>query len=415
VGDRDRDHKVSDLVVLPIGRVQATGRPKQAWAVLDADGVEIDAVSQWLTELAASDYSPGTLRSYAYDLLAWYRLLDAMHVGWTGATRADVRDVVRWYRMADNPQRRRSGTGQPGRRPPAGSVNPRTAKPYLRNEYAPATIDHLLSVVSEFYEFAVATGLGPLSNPVPRSPTRRTRELRTRQGPMEAPQPQRRARYRQKREQRAPRAISDELFNEFFAQLPTVRDRAIVSTSVSSGARAAEMLSMRPCGVQVDSHTVEVIGKGRREYQPVRTSPDSLMWISLYLADRPSGFGPADPLWLTLRGQPRPMTYWSLRQVLERANTALGTNITFHDLRHTYAYRLATDPSLLITDVQELMRHASLSTTQVYLRTRTEDLVERLLAHYARPPAPPPRPAAGYDPADLAVLFGHDTVTGPNA
>lgn len=233
MGDRDRVRKATDLVVLPIGRVVATGRPDQAWALLDADGVEIDAVSRWLTELAASDYSPGTLRSYAYDLLAWYRLLDAMHVGWAGATRADVRDVVRWYRMADNPQRRRSSARQAGARPPAGSVNPRTAKPYLRNEYAPATIDHLLSVVSEFYEFAVATGLGPLTNPVPRSPARRARELRTRQGPMETPQPQRRAPYRQKREQRAPRAPA--------------RSRTSCSTSSSpSSPRCATGQSCRP-------------------------------------------------------------------------------------------------------------------------------------------------------------------------
>jgi len=94
-----------------------------------------------------------------------------------------------------------------------------------------------------------------------------------------------------------------------------------------------------------------------------------------------------------------------LRQILERANTALGGNITFHDLRHTYCYRLLQDPTMLITDVQELMRHKQLTTTQIYSRARMDDLIAKLQEHYARPPAPPPTPAGGYASADLTVLF----------
>lgn len=76
-----------------------------------------------------------------------------------------------------------------------------------------------------------------------------------------------------------------------------------------------------------------------------------------------------------------------------------------HDLRHTYCHRLLQDPNLLITDVQELMRHKQLATTQTYMRARMDELVMKLQAHYARPPAPPPAPAAGYSSADLNVLF----------
>lgn len=40
-------------------------------------------------------------------------------------------------------------------------------------------------------------------------------------------------------------------------------------------------------------------------------------------------------LWWTLRRPVRPLAYSALRQVLNRANATLGSNITFHDLRHT--------------------------------------------------------------------------------
>lgn len=50
-----------------------------------------------------------------------------------------------------------------------------------------------------------------------------------------------------------------------------------------------------------------------------------------------------------------------------RASAALGSNWTLHDLRHTAAYRMARDPEMLLTDVQRVLGHALLSTTQIYL------------------------------------------------
>jgi integrase len=56
-----------------------------------------------------------------------------------------------------------------------------------------------------------------------------------------------------------------------------------------------------------------------------------------------------------------------MRRVLQRANDKLGTNWTLHDLRHTAAARMAADASLTLPEVQTVMRHAHLSTTQRYL------------------------------------------------
>jgi hypothetical protein len=71
---------------------------------------------------------------------------------------------------------------------------------------------------------------------------------------------------------------------------------------------------------------------------------------------------------------------------------------------------MAEDPSLPLTDVQEVLGHVNLSTTQIYLVPRKEDVVRRMLAHYAgqarRAAQPAPLPAAaGYRPEVLEALF----------
>jgi hypothetical protein len=82
------------------------------------------------------------------------------------------------------------------------------------------------------------------------------------------------------------------------------------------------------------------------------------------------------------------LTYHAARAVLQRANTVLGTNWTLHDLRHTAAQRMLADPAFTLVDVQTILRHASVTTTQIYTQPRLEDLIGKVLEHYARPPAP---------------------------
>jgi integrase len=96
-----------------------------------------------------------------------------------------------------------------------------------------------------------------------------------------------------------------------------------------------------------------------------------------------------------------------------RANATLGANWTLHDLRHTAAYRMARDPGLPVTDVQWILGHAHLSTTQRYLNPLTEDVIADVLAfHDRRGQAGParPGPVAGYRADSLKNLFGEDAL-----
>lgn len=122
----------------------------------------------------------------------------------------------------------------------------------------------------------------------------------------------------------------------------------------------------------------------------VRISPTAYLWIARYLAERPVG-PPEEPVWLTLRGTPRPLSYWAMRQILERSNALLGSNVTMHDFRHTFCMRLAQDENMTIAEMQELMRHASIASTTRYLRPTVAELVDKLDQHWNRPRHRSPR------------------------
>jgi site-specific recombinase XerD len=220
-------------------------------------------------------------------------------------------------------------------------------------------------------------------------------------------------RYRPRVPVRIPRAIPDEKFDELFAALPSHRDRALVAFWVSTGARAAELLGATFADADPGQQLITVIRKGSRCLQQLPASPDAFVWLRLYQAqlqgDAPTG---ADqPLWWTLRKPLRALTYHAARAMFGRANALLGSNWSLHDLRHSAAYRMARDPQMTLTDVQWVLGHAHLSTTQVYLTAPVEDMIAAVVAHHARraqpqgsPPADPDR--LQYRQQSLDVLFG---------
>ncbi len=367
----------------------------------------------WLRDLSACDVSPLTLRSYAFDLLRWLRFLHMLRVEWQRAERGHVRELVEYLRQAPNPQRLRRSSEAPA----AGSVNTLTGKPYLGPGYAARTINHQLSVLSAFYAFAIDADLGPLVNPVPQRRGHAGGAVSEHHNPMLPFERSRRARYRQRVPSSAPRSIPDAAVEQLFGALRTNRDRALVSFYLSSGVRASELLGLRLEWVDAGQRTIKVIGKGSGELATVPASVDAFAWLAAYLAeqalcgDRRDDHAGGGLVWRTLRRPFRPLTYPAARAVLVRANQVLGTNYSLHELRHTAAARLAADPTFTLVDVQTILRHTSIITTQLYVRPRLEDLVAKMSEHYARPRPDPtlkpsPRVPSGYDPAQVAELLG---------
>ena len=178
-GDAPRD--LSSLVVPQRGSLEATSDPFEPYRLVDGDGVIVVPVAVYLRELQASGRPAATQRSYAYDLLRWWRFLDAAGVVWDQATRAEARDFCRWIQITGKPVRphwRQPGAGGSRARPSqagAGVPNPVTGKPAPGARYAPATVAHCETVLRGFYDFHLEAGTGPMVNPFPLARGRRGR------------------------------------------------------------------------------------------------------------------------------------------------------------------------------------------------------------------------------------------------
>ena len=395
---------LASLAVPLAGRLEASADRWLPFRMLDAAGQPVEAVSGYFRDLQAAGRAETTLRSYGMDLLRWFRFLWAVEVGWDRATRVEARDFCRWMLLAGKPSR--PHWRRPGQEPDTRST---------ATAYAPAVRAHSETVLRGFYDFHLDAGTGPIMNPFPLDRSRRGSRGHAHHSPMEPHRNDRAGLYRPRVPKRAPRSIPDELFNEIFAQLPSHRDRALVAFFVSTGARASELLSVTRTGVDPGRQLITVIRKGTREAQELPASTDAFVWLRLYQVEM-DGLVPTgrhQPLWWTLRRPFRPLTYHAAHRMFERVNAAAGSSATLHALRHTAAYRMAEDPSLPLTDVQFVMGHALLSTTQLYLTPRKEDVIRRVLAHYAdqtRQAAQrlAPAPASGYRAESLDVLFGRD-------
>jgi site-specific recombinase XerC len=378
----DGDDPVRDLAELVVaagGVVAETGDPWEPYRLIDATGEPVEAVSAFLRDLQAAGRSAATQRSYAMDLLRWFRFLWTVEVSWRQATRVEARDFCRWLALCEKPA---GGRGSPR----TGTRNAVTGKPSPAATYAPATRAHCETVVRGFYGFHQEAGSGPMVNPFPLVGDRREQRAHAHHNPMEPWRHERSGRYRPRLTQRVPRSIPDDRFNQLFAELGSHRDRALVSLWVSTGARAAELLGARCGDVDAGQQLVTVVRKGSRATQQLPASPDAFVWLRLYQCtlDTSVPTGRDDPLWWTLRRPWRSLTYHAARAMFNRANQVLGANWSLHDLRHTAAYRMARDPQMPLTDVQWVLGHAHLSTTQLYLTPVPSEVIATVLAHHRR-------------------------------
>jgi site-specific recombinase XerD len=406
-GERDP----SVLIVSRAGGVVAGGDLWEPVRIVDAAGDPVTAVATFLKDLQASGRSESTQRSYAMDLLRWFRFLWAIEVPWDEATRTEARDFCRWLAFAHKATR-----GPGGARSMSNMPNPVTGKSRPGPTYAASTRAHSETVLRVFYDFHRDVGTGPMVNPFPLSRDRRGGRANAHHNPMEPYRNDRVGLYRPRVAQRIPRCIPDALFNQVFAELGSHRDRALVALWVSTAARASELLGARCGDVDPGQQLVTVVRKGSRSLQQLPASPDAFVWLRLYQSaiDQEIPTGPDDPLWWTRRRPFRPLNYHAARAMFARAAAALGANWTLHDLRHTAAYRMARDPALPLADVQWVLGHAHLSTTQLYLTPMPGDVIAGVLAHHRRrqPLAAPDLPGgaadvpSSYRPESLDVLFG---------
>jgi integrase/recombinase XerC len=155
------------------------------------------------------------------------------------------------------------------------------------------------------------------------------------------------------------------------------RDIAILTLLYGCGLRIGEALGLKrheaPRG-----DTLRVTGKGNKE-RIVPVLPAVREAIAAYLAACPYDPGPGGPLFLGARGGALDPAVVQRQMRRLRAMLGLPETATPHALRHSFATHLLAAGGDL-RSIQELLGHASLSTTQRYTEVETE----QLLAVYAR-------------------------------
>ena len=144
------------------------------------------------------------------------------------------------------------------------------------------------------------------------------------------------------------------------------RDRALLERAYSSGLRLAELVGLNRGDLDRRAGLVRVRGKGRRE-RIVPVGDAALASLDRYLAatGRPAAARGDEPVFVGRAGAR--LSGRTVQRVVARrlGQVATGLGVTPHALRHSFATHLL-DRGADLRAIQELLGHASLSSTQVY-------------------------------------------------
>ncbi len=148
-----------------------------------------------------------------------------------------------------------------------------------------------------------------------------------------------------------------------------LRDRAILETFYSSGLRISELVALSLSDIDFISGIIKVMGKGKKE-RMVPIGDIALMAIRKYLDKRKKQ---GEAIFLNKNG--KRITTRGVWDIVKKYLKSAGINqgVSPHTFRHSFATHLLNRGADLRT-VQELLGHASLSTTQIYTHLTTEKL-----------------------------------------
>jgi len=152
-----------------------------------------------------------------------------------------------------------------------------------------------------------------------------------------------------------------------------LRDRAVLETLYSTGIRASELVNMNVEDIDTQDRLIRIRGKGRKE-RVVPVGHRALDAINAYLGKKKGAPG-ASAVFTGPSG--KPLTARTVQRILEnhRKKLELAQKASPHTLRHSFATHLLESGADLRA-IQELLGHASLSTTQRYTHLNLDSLMD---------------------------------------
>jgi integrase/recombinase XerC/integrase/recombinase XerD len=189
-----------------------------------------------------------------------------------------------------------------------------------------------------------------------------------------------------KRASRLPRVLGPDEVAGLLERIPArtpleVRDRALFELAYSCGLRADELIGIDLGDLDFDSETVRVTGKGRKTRvlpmgEPAQRALRRYLDAARQALDAPA---PEPALFVSRRG--RRLSPSDVRRRLQKwvREAAVAGRVSPHTLRHSFATHMLEGGADL-RSIQELLGHASVSTTQIYTRVEPS----RLRREYAK-------------------------------
>jgi integrase/recombinase XerC/integrase/recombinase XerD len=193
-----------------------------------------------------------------------------------------------------------------------------------------------------------------------------------------------------KREEKLPRVLTVEQVRDLLERIPArtpleLRDRAMLELAYSCGLRCEEIVNLDLDALDYETEQLRVLGKGSKERmlpvgEPARRA------VERY-SERGRHALSADPreqaLFLSKSGKRLSNSDVTRRLGLWVREAALAAGVSPHSLRHSFATHLLEGGADLRT-IQELLGHASISTTQVYTRVDAARLRDAYAATHPR-------------------------------
>jgi integrase/recombinase XerD len=219
-------------------------------------------------------------------------------------------------------------------------------------EYARATVARKIAAVKSFFHFLVADGVLK-EDPAAAVPTPSvTRHL---------PHPL------------SPKQVASLLAQPAEVDGPrSLRDWALLELMYATGMRASEVIGLDVENVDLEAQTVRCLGKGNKE-RILPLYDHAVEVLRIYLTQgRPALSGDAGESALFLNHRGDPLTRQGLWLIVKdwAAAAGLERDVTPHVLRHTFATHMLNGGAGL-REVQQLLGHANISTTQIYTEVST--------------------------------------------
>lgn len=161
----------------------------------------------------------------------------------------------------------------------------------------------------------------------------------------------------------------------------STRNRAILEMIYSCGLRVSELVEVQISNVYFEDGFVRIIGKGNKE-RLVPIGTQAIKWIGHYIEKTRNHIkiktGHEDYLFLNRRGSKltRMMIFTIIKGLVEKAG--IKKKISPHTFRHSFATHLV-EAGADLRAVQEMLGHASITTTEIYTHLDRQRLKEEIL------------------------------------